>query len=94
MKNVLNSSPCQSLEEKFIKEQNRLKDIVYDEIELLEKKEATDIKCSLEMLKDAIFVIDKGFADIIKGINEHNLIEKENKLNLFRESLIYSIYGK
>lgn len=83
-----------NLVSKFIKEQNRLKDIIYDEIELLEKHQATDIECSLDMLKDTLFVIDRGFEDIINGVNEHNVVERENKLHLFKESLIYSIYGK
>lgn len=83
-----------NLKDMFIKEQCRLKNIVYDEIELLEKHEATDIKCSLDMLKDAIFVIDKGFEDIVDGITIDNLKERERQLSMFKESLIYCIYGK
>lgn len=83
-----------NLKDMFVKEQCRLKNIVYDEIELLERHEATDIKCSLDMLKDAIFVIDKGFEDIIDGISVSNLKERERQLSMFKESLIYSIYGR
>ena len=83
-----------NLKDMFIKEQCRLKSIIYDEIELFEKHEATDIKCSLDMLKDAICVIDKGFEDIIDGITISNVKERERQLNMFKESLIYSIYGR
>lgn len=83
-----------NLQDMFVKEQYRLKNIIYDEIEYLENHEATDIKCSLDMLKDAIFVIDKGFEDIVNGITINNLKERERQLNIFKESLIYSIYGK
>lgn len=94
MKKINNQTNKNILEQQFLKEQSRLKDIVYDEIELLRKRQATDIKCSIEMLKDAIFVIDRGFDDIVSGISENNIIEREHKLDLFKESLIYSIYGR
>lgn len=92
--NNLYNNESLSLEAKFIKEKNILKNIVYDEIELLEKKEATDIVCSMEMLKDAIFVIDKGFEDLIRGLSQSNLKDRERKLHLFKESLTYTIYGE
>ena len=83
-----------NLKDMFVKEQYRLKNIIYDEIEHLKKHEATDIKCSLDMLKDAIFVIDRGFEDIVDGININNLKERERQLNIFKEGLIYAIYGR
>lgn len=83
-----------NVKDKFVREQYRLKNIIYDEIKHLEKHEATDIKCSLDMLKDAIFVIDKGFENIIDEINSNNLKERERQLSIFKDSLIYAIYGR
>lgn len=48
----------------------------------------------MEMLKDAIFVIDRGFEDLIKGLSKSNLKDREKKLSLFKESLTYTIYGE
>lgn len=82
-----------NLTDMFVKEKMRLKNIVYDEISLIEAKRSTNTKCNVEMLKDVIFVIDKGFDDIMKELNVYNLKEKQRQLNIFKESLIFSIYG-
>lgn len=47
----------------------------------------------MEMLKDAIFVIDRGFQDLMDGLSQFNLKDRERKLHLFIESLTYAIYG-
>lgn len=80
--------------DKFLKEKAILKNAVYDEIEHLEKKGYSEVRCSLEMLKDALFIIDKGFEDLMDGLSLSNLEDRENKLTYFKESLRYAIYNK
>lgn len=92
---IIKEASKETLKDKFIKEKNRLKDMIYHEIECMEKGKVNNTSCgSVEVLKDAIFVIDRCFEDITSNLNKHNLKEKEYKLNQFEQSLQYVIYGK
>lgn len=91
---VLNASKT-DVKDKFLKEKNMLRDMIFSEIESIEKYGINNTNnCSIEMLKDTIFVIDVGFDDMISNLNEFNKKEKEEKLIQFKESLRYVLYGQ
>lgn len=76
----------------FVDEKNKLQNIIYEEISLLEKKDSIRNKKRLELLKDALFVIEKGFEDLMLECENYSFQEKKNKVILFRESLMFSLY--
>lgn len=77
--------------ERFLMEKNALKNLVYEEI-LVRKSNSDSCSYSIDFINDAIYVIDKGFDDILKNINESNIEEKEIMLKNFKESFMYAIY--
>lgn len=95
MKIITKDTSKDNINDKFLREKNNLKNMIYSEIECIEKRGTNNTVCSsLDMLKDALFVIDRGFEDITRNINKFNLKEREAKLQQFKESLQYIIYGK
>lgn len=95
MKIIMPNTLRNNIKDSFLREKNRLKEMVYSEIESIEEGGTSNtLHCSFEMLQDAIFVIDRGFEDITNNLNEFNVKEREAKLIQFRESLIYALYGK
>lgn len=94
MKVVMPDNSRNNIKDAFLREKSRLKEIIYSEIEKVEKGSIDNsLNYSTEMLKDALFVIERGFEDITSNLNEFNIKEKEAKLVQFEESLIYALYG-
>lgn len=77
------------IKENFLKEKDFLKKKVISELKS-NKNDVISLKG--DMMKDILFVIDRGFEDILKDLNSFNIKEKEEKLANFKDSLEYVLY--